>query len=135
MSEVIGGSCLCGLVSFQFEPPVLAFQHCHCSRCRKSTGSAHGANLFVRPEQFNWVQGEEHVRTYKLPQAKYFSHGFCERCGSSLPWASARSVVIPAGALDDDPGLRPQRAIFWDSRATWTADYEALEHFAELPRR
>jgi hypothetical protein len=52
------GSCLCGSVHYEFTGNMGIFQYCHCSRCRKVTGSAHAANLFVAPEQFHWVQGE-----------------------------------------------------------------------------
>ena len=43
------GSCLCGGVVYEIDPPFKIFQYCHCSRCRKFTGSAHAANLFVPP--------------------------------------------------------------------------------------
>ncbi|RPH66319.1 MAG: aldehyde-activating protein, partial [Hyphomicrobiales bacterium] len=41
------GSCLCGDVRFEIAGDFEKFYLCHCSRCRKDTGSAHGANLFA----------------------------------------------------------------------------------------
>ena len=137
MSESIAGSCLCGAVRFEVRPPWLAFQYCHCSRCRKTSGSAHAANLFVAPDQLAWTAGEEHVRCYELPTARFFNHGFCEVCGSSMPWLSrtGRAWIVPAGTLDQDPGEVPQRAIYWDSRAPWFVSTAELERHAELPPR
>ncbi|MCO4745576.1 MAG: GFA family protein [Proteobacteria bacterium] len=138
MSELpTTGSCVCGAVSFAISPPYLAFQYCHCSRCRKATGSAHAANLFVRPEQFSWTSGEEHARRLELEGAKYWGNGWCDRCGSQLPWLSrsGKSWLVPAGTLDGDPGRRPDRNIYWDSRADWYVSETGLAHHATLPPR
>ncbi len=129
------GSCLCGEVSYQFTGPSMVFQYCHCSRCRKFTGSAHAANIIVEPSQFSWLSGEESVGRYELPNAKHFATSFCKRCGSSLPWLtqSGKAVVVPAGTLDDDPGEKPIHNIFMANRAPWYIDVEKLKKYDELP--
>ena len=131
--EVYGGSCLCGQVSYNVREPFLFFHHCHCSRCRKSSGSAHSANILVKSAQFQWVTGEELVRRYELPTAEYYCTGFCASCGSSLPWLSrnGKYVLVPAGTLDDAPGARPQRNIYWASRAPWVTPVDDLPKFDE----
>jgi hypothetical protein len=35
------GSCICGEIAFEVDGPFDHFLSCHCSRCRKSTGTAH----------------------------------------------------------------------------------------------
>ncbi|MBK8183766.1 MAG: GFA family protein [Candidatus Competibacteraceae bacterium] len=133
MSEAsIQGSCLCGAVGFEIRAPFLFFQYCHCGRCRKSSGSSHGANLLLKANQFGWIRGENHVRRYELPTAEYFCNGFCDICGSSLPWRArnGKLFVVPAGALDDDPGVTPTRNIFWDSRACWCRSAADLPTFS-----
>lgn len=129
------GSCLCGGVTYEVEPPFGVFQYCHCSRCRKFTGSAHAANIFVAPEQFRWLAGEELVGRYEKPDAKYFATCFCKNCGSSLPWQTkgASNIVIPVGTLDEDPQALPQQNIFWESRAGWYVEPHELVKFAALP--
>jgi hypothetical protein len=132
------GSCLCGRVEYEIEPPFSVFQYCHCSRCRKNTGSAHSANLFVPPEQFHWVKGADQVGTYDIPEAKYLTTAFCTQCGSSLPWEvkGGRSRVVPAGSLDDDPGIQPEQNIFWGSRAPWCVETSELpKHETRPPRK
>ncbi|MCA9563908.1 MAG: GFA family protein, partial [Myxococcales bacterium] len=100
------GSCLCGGVRFEIEGPHMLFQYCHCSRCRKGTGSAHASNLFAAPSNFRWISGEELVKVWELPTAKYFCKAFCSECGSAAPYLakSGKAFVVPAGLLDDDPG-------------------------------
>ena len=43
-SDTITGTCLCGQIKFEVTPPFAGFRYCHCSRCRKASGSAHAAN-------------------------------------------------------------------------------------------
>ncbi len=133
----IHGSCICGAVSYTIAPPFLGFQYCHCSRCRKATGTAHCANLFVRADSFSWDRGEAHVRRFELESAKYWCHGFCDKCGSSLPWLSrtGKAFIVPAGTLDDDPGEQPTRNIYWTSRASWYVHASELDTFDEGPPR
>ena len=49
----------------------------------------------------------------------HFCTGFCARCGSNLPWLTrtGRLFIVPAGALDTDPGIRPTRVVHMASRA------------------
>jgi len=137
MPKTSRGSCLCGSVSYQFHAPEYVFQYCHCSRCRKFTGSAHASNILVAPEQFEWLGGEEMVGRFEHPEGRHFATCFCKQCGSSLPWLaqSGKTVVIPAGTLDDDPGIRPSQNIYWNSRAPWREAVEALPNHDELPPR
>ncbi len=131
--EPLHGSCLCGTVTYAVRAPFLRFAHCHCSRCRRATGSAHASNLYVAPGQFAWTSGHDHVVRFDLPTARSFATTFCRRCGAPLPHhtRSGREIVVPAGSLDDDPGLHPQAHIFWESRPGWSCCDDELPHYAE----
>ena len=131
----VTGSCLCGQVSYRVRGPEHVFQYCHCSRCRKTTGSAHGSNIIVDPAQFEWTDGADHVGRYEPPEAKHFAVSFCTRCGSSLPWLSqsGRAVVVPAGTLDDDPGIRPRHNIFLNNKAPWYVAADTILQYDALP--
>jgi hypothetical protein len=130
------GSCLCGTVRYRITGPILNFQYCHCSRCRKFTGSGHAANLFVRPEDLEWLQGEDSLGGYELKAEPGFTTAFCKNCGCSMPnmSSSGKFWVVPAGALDDDPEVKPARNIFWGSRAPWFLDSASLPLHEEWPR-
>lgn len=131
------GSCLCGAVNYQIEPPFKVFQYCHCSRCQKFTGSAHAANIFVSPEKFSWLTGEELVGRFEPKDTKYFATCFCKQCGGSLPWLAKQGAtyVIPAGTLDENPEIKPQQNIFWDSKACWYEETNTLIKHSVLPSR
>jgi len=134
--DIIKGSCLCGAVNYQIEGPFKVFQYCHCSRCRKFTGSAYASNLFVPPERFRWTSGEGMIRRYEHPDAKYFATNFCKQCGSSLPWAvkGGKNIIVTAGTLDDDPGIKPMWNLFWRSKASWYEESSDLPRHDEFPK-
>jgi hypothetical protein len=108
-------------VAYEAQLPFIRFVNCHCSRCRKATGSAYAANAVVSPEAFRWTRGESNVARYDLPEARSFATSFCRRCGSPLPHPtrSGREVIIPGGSLDEDPGVKPSGHVHWGSRASW----------------
>ena len=124
----VRGSCLCGGVRFEVALPFDRFVYFHCSRCRKATGTAHASNAVVEVRAFRWLFGEEHVSRFDLPTARSFATSFCRQCGSPLPHAtrSGREVIIPAGALDDDPVSKPDRHVHWGSRASWYVHGQGL---------
>lgn len=133
--ETAKGSCLCSEVTYEVIGNLGIFQYCHCSRCRKFTGSAFAANLLVSPDHFRWLTGERLVGRFEPFDTKHFATGFCEQCGSSLPWLSksGKAVVIPAGTLNDHPGIQPSQNIFWGSRAPWYEEASELIKHDELP--
>jgi hypothetical protein len=122
------GSCLCGAVTYRVSGEPTRFYHCHCSRCRKATGTGHASNMFLQPAALQWLSGEQQVRTFKVPEAKRFTNNFCASCGSRLPRQPQDSdiVIIPAGSLDDPAPIKPQARIFGLSRASWSCADDAL---------
>jgi len=97
------------------------------------------SNILVPPEQFRWTRGDDVVVRFDLPEAESFSTCFCRVCGSPLPHLtrSGKKVIVPAGSLDDDPLVRPERSIWWEYRAAWFKDVNEIpkydEHFEASP--
>ena len=127
------GSCLCGTVKFKVEGVFGGFFLCHCSHCRKDTGSAHAANLFSSTAKFQWLAGHDKVQTYNLPQTRHV-HCFCSVCGSALPHVTSDSIVVPAGCLDTDLAMTPDAHIFVASRAAWDKDLTNIPVFDTFPQ-
>jgi hypothetical protein len=90
----------------------------------------------VQREGFELLQGEELIRVYRPPSATTGRNApeetslrqggavkaFCTECGSSLfgaSWPEGDEISIRLGALDDDPGIRPQYHTFVGSKAVW----------------
>jgi hypothetical protein len=140
---MIRGSCLCGGVKFEISRVVGPFELCHCIRCRKANGSAFVSFLGVNRADFRLVQGGDLIETFEAPVREtppaYRTH-FCGRCGSPVPDAHGDSpwMEVPAGLLDDDPQLRPDRHIFVDLKSPWfniTDDLPQLDRAALMSLR
>ena len=118
--KALRGSCLCGGVRFEVTAPFLWANHCHCSRCRKHSGAFGGTQGRVPREGFRLLAGEELIRVFRPDDGRV--KAFCSVCGSSLfggEWPEGDEVAIRLGALDGDPGIRPQFHLFVASRAPW----------------
>jgi hypothetical protein len=131
---MIRGSCLCGAVRFEVAQVTGPFELCHCTRCRKASGSAFVAGLGARREDFRLTAGRELVSSYDAPLRESpppYRVCFCSRCGSPLPDVISDSsfLEIPAGLLDDDPQLRPDKHIFIELKAPWYAITGDLPQF------
>ena len=135
-SSTLKGSCLCGTVAYAVTGEARRFYHCHCSRCRKATGTGHASNLFLQPGELVWLSGADQVRAFKVPAAQRFTNSFCVTCGGRVPRQPAGTdvVMIPAGSLDAEPPITPQARIFTGSRAAWSCADDALPTFPEAPR-
>ena len=134
-TTTLKGSCLCGAVKYEVTGEATRFFHCHCSRCRKATGTGHASNMFLQPGELKWLQGEDQVRSFKLPDAKRFTNTFCATCGRRLPRQAPGTdvVLVPAGSLDSDAPIKPQARIFTAWSAKWACSGDALPAYPELP--
>ena len=131
----VRGSCLCGLVAFEVTEPFTAAYNCHCSRCRYGRAAAHATNSFVSYDGVKFVRGEERLKIYKVPDARFFRQAFCEVCSSKMPLRDVERdiTVVPLASLDDDPEIRPSDHIFVGSKAKWHDITDGLPQHAERP--
>ncbi len=116
------GSCGCGAVRFEVTEPFVSAAYCHCTRCQRRTGAAASANARVAPGSVRVVAGEEEIRVW-APEGG-FEKLFCGRCGSALFSRESGSddyAGVRLGALDADPGIRPQWRQFTAYAASWEA--------------
>ncbi len=133
---VTRGSCLCGDVRFECSGDPLRIHSCHCKRCQRARSAAYATNAFYPLTNFRWTEGKAQVTDYALPGAKFFGTSFCSRCGGMVARESpVRGVAsVPLGALDTDPGMRPQRHIYVGSKAAWDSIHDSLpQHEEGLP--
>jgi hypothetical protein len=130
---MIRGACLCGGVRFEIAKAVGPFEICHCSRCRKASGSAFAAFLGVEAADYRLLAGAELIQGYDAPilhAPPAYRSSFCRRCGSPVPSPDPHAdwFEIPAGLLEGDPDLRPDKHIYVAHQAPW------FEITDELPR-
>lgn len=114
------GNCNCGAVAFEVDAPLTDVFVCHCSICRRFTGANGIAVVVVENAAFRWLSGEDHIRSWKKPNAAWHSV-FCAACGSALPGPNDPArTFIPVGLLTEGgETLRVAHHIWVGSKANW----------------
>ena len=136
--------CLCGGVRIEISGKVGPVVYCHCSRCRKASGTAFGANADVRRRYWTLTSGEDLLREFESSPGVF--RAFCGRCGSpiySRGVANPDTVRVRLGILDEDPDRRSLAHVWVGSKAPWFEitddlpqfEFGTVEHAAEPATR
>jgi hypothetical protein len=133
--QTLAGSCLCGALQYSVTGEPSRFYHCHCSRCRKSSGAGHASNVFFDNASISWTGDTDLISHYKLPDAKRFTRTFCSQCGGPVPvlLKDFNMAFVPAGTLDEEPNLKPQARLFQDSKTSWSCGGDDIPCFDNYP--
>lgn len=124
MSDAVRtGRCLCGAVTYRYDPPENWRAHCHCESCRRATSSPVTTYMGVPRERLRWT-GAEPTLYESSPGVRRL---FCGRCGSPMAYDSDRfphEVHLFAASLDDPGNFAPQAHVFFAEHLPWfdTAD-------------
>lgn len=126
------GQCNCGAVAFEVRAEIAEVFICHCSICRKATGTNGIAVVVASKDDFHWLRGEAQISRWKKPKHDWQA-SFCRVCGSPLPDANdAQHMYIPAGLINESgEKLRVTRHIWVDSKAVWDEIGDAGEQHQE----
>jgi hypothetical protein len=132
---VFAGGCLCGAVRFASSAPVQLAGHCHCTDCRRSSGTGHSTHAVV-PEEALTLTGSVTYYESAADSGNRVSRGFCGTCGSPL---LSRNSAMPgmafvrASALDDPEIIRPQMTVYASRAPSWDKADPTLPAFATMP--
>lgn len=108
----ISGGCLCGRIRYSSDAEPALQAVCHCSTCRKNSGSQASFNVGVPLDSLS-VTGAT-LKTYvdhSGASGKPFNRHFCSACGSPIysnGEAYGPVAFIKAGTLDDPSWVTPQ---------------------------
>ena len=124
------GSCLCGARTYEIDGDIDGVWVCHCSLCRKASGSNGNSILIVPTERFRWLTGENHGVTFALRPTYTITR--CKTCGTPLPAETdAENVYVTAGTLDVPLGKGIRAHLFCASKADWDRDDAESRFFDE----
>jgi hypothetical protein len=117
---MIRGECNCGEVAFEVGAGVPGLFACHCSICRKATGSNGIVVAVVENQAFRWIRGAEPITPCGKPGTDW-QIGFCRTCGSPVPGVNDRNrMFVPAGLITQGgEGLRVIHHVWVGSKAAW----------------
>jgi hypothetical protein len=130
------GSCLCGRVRYELSRELGEFGYCHCTSCRKASGSAHAANAPVERDAFTLTAGDDVLREFESSPGKF--RAFCSACGSPIYarlTASPDTLRIRLGSLDTPFSKQPRAHTWVSDKASWEPIDDGLPQFAEWASR
>lgn len=132
ISRPLTGRCLCGRLEYTVADEFRYAMNCHCSLCRRMTGSAFKPLAGIERHKLELKQGGGSALTYGDDGWQNVN---CGHCGSLL-YAVVRSgsfVHVPMGTLVDEPSIRPTMHIFVGSKAPWYEITDDLPQFEGSP--
>jgi hypothetical protein len=123
----IDGRCLCGATRLRVRGPFPRAILCHCSQCRRATGSAFNVAVPVAAEAVTWIAADRIVEVESAP-GKVRAH--CGGCGAQLfsRYAENPGILRLRGGILDDFAPAEVHHIFWNDRAGW------FDRTADAPR-
>ena len=129
---MITGECNCGAVAYSAKTEITDVYICHCSICRKATGSGNIAVTVIRKDTFTWVRGEDQITHWSKPGHDWHM-GFCKVCGSPLPGENdGERLYIPVGTLTSGhENLDVAAHIYTESKAGWEVIGGSAPQFPE----
>lgn len=128
---MLAGMCLCGAVHYAVKDEFLYALNCHCSNCRRATGSAFKPFAGIERAKISITEGEENLLIFGEENAH---DARCQKCGSFL-YSVVREgafVHVTMGTLVDTPKIRPTAHIFVGSKAPWFTITDPLPQHEEF---
>lgn len=128
------GRCLCGQIQFEVVGVTPKLCQCHCSLCRKQSGSASNTATIVGKDNFRWLAGQEHISSWVKDTG--FRSDFCAKCGSPVPnfLGNTSYYWIPIGLIDEAPQMPIAAHIYVGSKASWDIITAPGKQFDTMPR-
>src|ERR1700682_4647880 len=114
----LAGKCYCGAVAYAVADEFLYAANCHCSNCRRTTGSAFKPFAGIERAKLEVAAGADKLMIFGEENG---NDTHCRLCGSLL-YSVVRDgayVHVAMGTFVDDPTIRPTVHIFVGSKAPW----------------
>lgn len=133
MSRKLSGACLCGAVEYSVLDEFEYAANCHCSQCRRATGSAFKPFAGIRSSKLELVSGRDRIMIFGEIATAHDVR--CGRCGSLL-YSVVREgayVHVTMGTLVKEPTIKPSMHLFVGSKARWHHINDDLPQHSKLP--
>ncbi|BCS28128.1 GFA family protein [Aspergillus puulaauensis] len=110
-TKTLNGSCLCGKITYALDlpasepnPKIVA---CHCTSCKKYTGSAFSSNLMLSPSSIRYTSSTKPsiFTDNSTDSGNPLARALCSECGShftSSPQDAPTWTALKWGTLDEE---------------------------------
>jgi hypothetical protein len=137
MTEIalpLTGGCLCGACRYELRAAPYLLTVCHCTHCRRQSGSAFGMSMPAPAEAFHVTLGEPASFARVMPSGRSSVVRFCAACACRLfTEAGPKIVTLRPGTLDDTRWLRPVAQLWTNSALPWACLDDVPSHPGNAP--
>ncbi|GAA5831715.1 hypothetical protein JCM11251_000805 [Rhodosporidiobolus azoricus] len=137
-------TCLCGTVQISVPTKGPGFKGtflCHCTDCRKISGSMFATNFTVALSHLKYVRGKDSVKTWGQSETigaprngHTMTEHWCDNCGRLMYRVSSGMpdlAFVRVGAVDDlslhESLLKPDIELFTKDRVGWLPPVEGVK--------
>ena len=127
---MLEGGCHCGQVRYQASGVAYNRSICHCSICRRTSGSPMVGWFSVAKTDFRLIRG----RLTCYASSKIGRRGFCPVCGTQITFEDARlahEIDVTSASLDTPEANPPAYHIFASTKLDWVKLADGLPVFEE----
>jgi hypothetical protein len=128
-------TCACGQASITVNALPTMHGVCHCTNCKRRTGSAFGISAYFEKTAVVERTGETNVYAFHhAAQDQHQERHFCVVCGTTLFWfasALAEKIGIAGGCFADGGLPEPTYSVTDRKREPWVC---LPEHWQAYPQ-
>jgi hypothetical protein len=137
MAQIHEGGCLCGAVRYRVTGEPVAAGVCHCTFCKRGTGSAFRVIALFRGTAVEITAGALKIYEYRSDESnRWVRLEFCPSCGTTVAntaeWIPGiRGITV--GTFDEPNWIKPTRHVWARSALHWTIFPPSVEIFETTP--
>ncbi|PLN83652.1 Mss4-like protein [Aspergillus taichungensis] len=106
---VLTGSCLCSNIQYRIDlpdsEPIPKIALCHCTSCKRATGSSFSSNILVPTPTLAYTRGSPKIYDCPSDRGPPLRLAFCADCGSPLTTQmgdNSEVLIVKTGTLNDE---------------------------------
>ena len=128
------GGCFCGKLRYRLQPRPMFVYCCHCTECRRQTGSAYVINGQIELDRVELLAGRP--LQVPVPTESGYPHDIyrCQTCLTAV-WSNYGRrdwmVFVKIATLDDAAAFVPEAHIYVRSKLAWVALDATIPAFDE----
>jgi hypothetical protein len=115
------GGCSCGSIRFALSEYLYVLT-CHCSACKKRTGSVFGISVVAENHGITQISGRSQKYTRIAESGRPVHYEFCPACATTVLWrieAAPERTIFAGGAFDDMRALDPAGEMYHENKLSW----------------
>lgn len=127
------GSCLCGSIEFEIDGDEFNIYQCHCSLCKKQSGTTSNSSAIVSKDRLRFTKGIDFISSWVKDTG--FRSDFCSKCGSPVPNPLRNFDLywVPVGLLPITAKVKVVAHLCTSTASSWHVIEPGIAQFQDVP--